>query len=150
MAKLILTNEVQGLGTAGDVVEVKNGYARNFLIPQGFAVAWSNGGQKQVDQIKKARESKVLASREEADALKSKLEKTPIRIAIRAGSGGRLFGSVTRSDIVKAIEAAGIPGVDKRAIEIPGAIKAVGDAELVIAIHDGVSARVTLQVVAEK
>ena len=85
MAKLILTNEVQGLGTAGDVVEVKNGYARNFLIPQGFAVAWSNGGQKQVDQIKKARESKVLASREEADALKSKLEKAPIRIAVRAG-----------------------------------------------------------------
>jgi large subunit ribosomal protein L9 len=150
MAKLILTNEVQGLGTAGDVVEVKNGYARNFLIPQGFAVAWSNGGQKQVDQIKKARESKVLASREEADALKSKLEKAPIRIAVRAGSGGRLFGSVTRSDIVKAIEAAGIPGVDKRAIEMPGAIKAVGDAEVVIAIHDGVSARVTLQVVAEK
>jgi large subunit ribosomal protein L9 len=150
MAKLILTNEVQGLGTAGDVVEVKNGYARNFLIPQGFAVAWSNGGQKQVDQIKKARESKVLASREEADALKSKLEKAPVRIAVRAGSGGRLFGSVTRSDIVKAIEAAGIPGVDKRAIEIPGAIKAVGDAEVVIAIHDGVSARVTLQVVAEK
>jgi len=150
MAKLILTNEVQGLGTAGDVVEVKNGYARNFLIPQGFAVAWSNGGQKQVDQIKRARESKVLASREEADALKSKLEKAPIRIAVRAGSGGRLFGSVTRSDIVKAIEAAGIPGVDKRAIEIPGAIKAVGDAEVVIAIHDGLSARVTLQVVAEK
>ena len=150
MAKLILTNEVQGLGTAGDVVEVKNGYARNFLIPQGFAVAWSNGGQKQVDQIKKARESKVLASREEADALKSKLEKAPVRIAVRAGSGGRLFGSVTRSDIVKAIEAAGIPGVDKRAIEMPGAIKAVGDAEVVIAIHDGVSARVTLQVVAEK
>lgn len=150
MAKLILTNEVQGLGTAGDVVEVKNGYARNFLIPQGFAVAWSNGGQKQVDQIKKARESKVLASREEADALKSKLEKAPVRIAVRAGSGGRLFGSVTRSDIVKAIEAAGIPGVDKRAIEIPGAIKAVGEAEVVIAIHDGVSARVTLQVVAEK
>ncbi len=150
MAKLILTNEVQGLGTAGDVVEVKNGYARNFLIPQGFAVAWSNGGQKQVDQIKKARESKVLASREEADAVKSKLEKAPIRIAVRAGSGGRLFGSVTRSDIVKAIDAAGIPGVDKRAIEIPGAIKAVGEAEVVIAIHDGVSARVTLQVVAEK
>lgn len=150
MAKLILTNEVQGLGTAGDVVEVKNGYARNFLIPQGFAVAWSNGGQKQVDQIKKARESKVLASREEADSLKSKLEQSPIRIAVRAGAGGRLFGSVTRSDIVAAIEAAGIAGVDKRAIEIPSAIKSVGAAEVVIAIHDGVSARVTLQVVAEK
>jgi len=150
MAKLILTNEVQGLGTAGDVVEVKNGYARNFLIPQGFAVAWSNGGQKQVDQIKKARESKVLASREEAESRKSKLEKAPIRIAVRAGGGGRLFGSVTRSDIVAAIEAAGIAGVDKRAIEIPSAIKSVGTSEVLIAIHDGVSARVTLQVVAEK
>ncbi len=77
MAKLILTNEVQGLGSAGDVVEVRNGYARNFLIPQGFAVAWSNGGQKQVDQIKNARLSKALASRDEALALKSKLEKAP-------------------------------------------------------------------------
>lgn len=150
MAKLILTNEVQGLGSAGDVVDVKNGYARNFLIPQGFAVAWSNGGQKQVDQIKNARLSKALASREEADALKSKLENTPIRIAVRAGTGGRLFGSVTRLDILNAIEAAGIAGVDKRAIEIPTAIKSVGPAEVVVGIHDGVQATVTLQVVAEK
>ena len=66
MTKLILTNEVAGLGSAGDVVDVKNGYARNFLIPQGFAVAWSNGGQKQVDQIRSAREAKVMASQEEA------------------------------------------------------------------------------------
>jgi large subunit ribosomal protein L9 len=150
MAKLILTNEVQGLGTAGDVVEVKNGYARNFLIPQGFAVAWSNGGQKQVDQIKKARESKVLASREEADAFKAKLEKAPIRITVRAGSGGRLFGSVSRADILVAIDAAGIPGVDKRSIEIPTPIKALGNAEVLIGIHDGVSATVVLQVVSEK
>lgn len=150
MAKLILTNEVQGLGSAGDVVDVKNGYARNFLIPQGFAVAWSNGGQKQVDQIRNARLSKALASREEADALKSKLENTPIRIAVRAGTGGRLFGSVTRLDILNAIEAAGIAGVDKRAIEIPTAIKSVGPAEVVVGIRDGVQATVTLQVVAEK
>jgi large subunit ribosomal protein L9 len=150
MAKLILTNEVQGLGSAGDVVEVKNGYARNFLIPQGFAVQWSNGGQKQVDQIKSARLSKALASREEADAMKAKLEKSPIRIVVRAGAGGRLFGSVTRSDILAAIEAAGIPGVDKRSIEIPSAIKSVGSAEVLIGIHDGVQATVTLQVVSEK
>lgn len=150
MAKLILTNEVQGLGSAGDVVEVKNGYARNFLIPQGFAVAWSNGGQKQVDQIKNARLSKALASREDALALKSKLEKAPIRIAVKSGTGGRLFGSVTRSDILSAIEAAGIQGVDKRAIEIPAPIKSVGSAEVLVGIHDGVQATVALQVVAEK
>lgn len=150
MAKLILTNEVAGLGSAGDVVEVKNGYARNFLIPQGFAVAWSNGGQKQVDQIKTARDAKAVASGEEAQSLKDLLEKAPIRIAVRAGTGGRLFGSVTRNDILAAIEAAGVSGVDKRAIDIPSAIKSVGNAEILVGIHDGVTATVTLQVVAEK
>jgi large subunit ribosomal protein L9 len=150
MAKLILTNEVAGLGSAGDVVDVKNGYARNFLIPEGFAVPWSNGGQKQVDQIKNAREAKALASKEEADALKAQLEKAPVRIAVRAGTGGRLFGSVTRNDIVAALEAAGITGVDKRAIEIPTAIKSVGSSSVIVGIHDGVSATVVLQVVAEK
>jgi large subunit ribosomal protein L9 len=150
MAKLILTNEVAGLGSPGDVVEVKNGYARNFLIPQGFAVAWSNGGQKQVDQIRNARLAKVLATREEADALKAALEKAPIRITVRAGAGGRLFGSVTRNDIAAAIEAAGVSGVDKRSIDIPTPIKALGDTVVVIAIHDGVHAKVTLHVAAEK
>jgi large subunit ribosomal protein L9 len=150
MAKLILTNEIQGLGTAGDVVEVKNGYARNFLIPQGFAVSWSNGGQKQVDQIKTARLAKVQASKEDADALKVSLEKAPIAIAVRAGSGGRLFGSVTRNDIAAAIEKAGISGVDKRAIDVPTPIKSLGEAEVIISIHDGVSATVKLSVVAEK
>lgn len=150
MAKLILTNEVAGLGSAGDVVEVKNGFARNYLIPEGFAVPWSNGGQKQVDQIKNARVAKALASTEEAQALKAQLEKAPVRIAVRAGSGGRLFGSVTRTDILKALEAAGIKGVDKRAIEIPTAIKSVGSSVVIVGIHDGVTASVTLQVVAEK
>ena len=84
MTKLILTNEVAGLGSAGDVVDVKNGYARNFLIPQGFAVAWSNGGQKQVDQIRSAREAKVMASQEEAQSLKDRLEKAPIVLSAKA------------------------------------------------------------------
>lgn len=150
MAKLILTNEVAGLGSPGDVVDVKNGYARNFLIPQGFAVAWSNGGQKQVDQIKNARAAKVLATQEEADSLKASLEKAPIKIMVRAGKEGRLFGSVTRNDVVAAIESAGIKGVDKRSIDIPAPIKSTGEAEAVIALHAGVVAKVTLAVVAEK
>jgi len=150
MAKLILTNEVAGLGSAGDVVEVKNGYARNFLIPQGFAVAWSNGGQKQVDQIRSAREAKVLASQEEAQSLKDKLEKAPIVLNAKSGSEGRLFGSITRNHIAAAIEAAGITGVDKRSIDIVKPIKSTGSAEVVIKIHDGVIATVTLSVKAEK
>jgi len=150
MAKLILTNEVAGLGSAGDVVEVKNGYARNFLIPQGFAVAWSDGGQKQVDQIRSAREAKVLASQEEAQSLKDKLEKAPIVLNAKAGSEGRLFGSITRNHIAAAIEAAGITGVDKRSIDIVKPIKSTGSAEVVIKIHDGVIATVTLSVKAEK
>lgn len=150
MAKLILTNEVAGLGSAGDVVEVKNGYARNFLIPQGFAVAWSNGGQKQVDQIRSAREAKVLASQEEAQSLKDKLEKAPIVLNAKAGSEGRLFGSISRNHIAAAIEAAGITGVDKRSIDIVKPIKSTGSAEVVIKIHDGVIATVTLSVKAEK
>ncbi|HAA79858.1 MAG: 50S ribosomal protein L9 [Microbacteriaceae bacterium] len=150
MAKLILTNEVTGLGSPGDVVDVKNGYARNFLIPLGFAVTWSNGGQKQVDQIKNARAAKVLASQEEADALKAALEKATISIKVRAGKEGRLFGSVTRNDVLAAIEAAGIKGVDKRSIELSAPIKAVGAAEALIAIHAGVVAKVKLSVIAEK
>lgn len=150
MAKVILTNEVAGLGSAGDVVDVKNGYARNFLIPEGFAVPWSNGGQKQVDQIRGAREAKALASKEDAQSMKDRLEASPIRIVARAGAGGRLFGSVTRGDIAEACDKAGISGVDKRAIEIPNPIKAVGQANVIVGLHEGVSASVTLQVVAEK
>ena len=148
--QVILMEKVGNLGNLGEVVRVKDGYARNFLIPQGFAVAWSNGGQKQVDQIKNSRAAKVLATQEEADALKASLEKAPIKIMVRAGKEGRLFGSVTRNDVVAAIEAAGIKGVDKRSIDIPAPIKSTGEAEAVIALHAGVVAKVTLAVVAEK
>jgi ribosomal protein L9 len=92
MAKLILTNEVVGLGVAGDVVDVKLGYARNYLIPQGLAVSWSQGGQKQVDQIKFARDAKALASQEEAQSLKDRLESAALVIEVKAGAAGRLLG----------------------------------------------------------
>ncbi|MGA0882937.1 MAG: 50S ribosomal protein L9, partial [Burkholderiaceae bacterium] len=94
MSKLILTNEVAGLGSAGDVVDVKDGYARNFLIPNGLAVVWTRGGEKQVTQIRAAREARAIASEEVALELKSKLEGTTIKIAVKAGSNGRLFGAV--------------------------------------------------------
>jgi large subunit ribosomal protein L9 len=137
MAKVILTNEVSGLGSAGDVVEVKNGYARNYLLPQGFAVAWSRGGEKQVADIKQARAARELASVEDAQALK-------------AGAEGRLFGSVKTGDIADAIAAAGVGSVDKRTIEIAGAIKSTGSFEATVKLHEGVVANIALKVVAAK
>ena len=103
MAKVILTNEVSGLGIAGDVIEVKNGYARNYLVPQGFATPWTRGGEKQVEQIKSARAAREHATIEEAQDLKLKLEATALRLAVKAGKEGRLFGSVQTQDIANAV-----------------------------------------------
>jgi len=112
MAKVILTHEVTGLGTAGDVVEVKNGYARNYLVPQGFATPWTRGGEKQVEQIKAARTARELHSLEDAQALKAKLESTKVKLTVKAGNGGRLFGSVKTADVAAAVQAAGLGEVD--------------------------------------
>ncbi|WP_295784187.1 50S ribosomal protein L9, partial [uncultured Microbacterium sp.] len=118
MAKLILTNEVTGLGSAGDVVEVKNGYARNYLIPQGFAVAWSRGGEKQVASIRAARETRAIHDHEEAVSLKNSLESNTVKLAVKAGNEGRLFGSVKPADVADAVKAAGLGELDKRKIQI--------------------------------
>ena len=150
MSKLILTHEVTGLGSAGDVVDVKNGYARNYLIPQGFAVAWSRGGEKQIEQIKAARTARELATIEEAQDLKAKLEATKVKLTVKAGKEGRLFGSVKTSDVADAVKTAGIGELDKRKIELPNAIKVVGDHEATVRLRDDLSATITLQVVAAK
>ncbi|MGO3884724.1 MAG: 50S ribosomal protein L9 [Mycetocola sp.] len=150
MSKLILTHEVDGLGTAGDVVEVKNGYARNYLVPQGFAVVWSRGGQKQVEQIKAARAARELASLEDAQALKSSLEGTKVKLVVKAGNEGRLFGSVKPTQIADAVAAAGLGQVDKRKVQITNQIKVVGNHEATVRLHEDVLATITLQVVAAK
>ena len=150
MAKLILTNEVTGLGSAGDVVDVKNGYARNYLVPQGLAIHWTRGGEKQVTDIKAARAARALASHEDAVALKTKLESATVTVRASAGAEGRLFGSVKTGDIADAIAAAGVGSVDKRTIEIAGAIKSTGSFEATVKLHEGVVANIALKVVAAK
>ncbi|MGN7969925.1 50S ribosomal protein L9 [Microbacterium sp. 22296] len=150
MAKLILTNEVTGLGSAGDVVEVKNGYARNYLIPQGFAVAWSRGGEKQVASIRAARDSRAIHDHEDAVALKNSLESNTVKLAVKAGNEGRLFGSVKTADVADAVKAAGLGELDKRKIQITSAIKSVGEHEATVRLRDDVTAVITLQVVAAK
>ena len=150
MSKLILTHEVTGLGAPGDVVEVKNGFARNYLIPKGFAVSWSRGGEKQIEQIKAARSAREHATIEEAKDLKDKLEANKVRLSIKAGKEGRLFGSVKTADIADAVAAAGLGSLDKRKIEITNAIKMVGEHEATVRLRDDLVATITVQVVAAK
>jgi len=150
MSKLILTSEVTGLGSPGDVVDVKNGYARNFLIPQGFAIAWSKGAEKQVDSIKASRAAKELATLEEAQSLKAKLESAPVKLAVKAGNEGRLFGSVKTADIAAAVKAAGLGDIDKRSIEISAPVKSLGKHDATVRLRTDVLAALTLDVVAAK
>ena len=150
MSKLILTSEVTGLGSAGDVVEVKNGYARNYLIPQGFAVAWSRGGEKQIDSIKSARAARELATLEEAQTLKAKLEGSAVKLTVKAGREGRLFGSVKTSDIADAVAAQGLGSIDKRTIELGSAVKSIGRYDATVRLREDVVAALTIDVVAAK
>jgi large subunit ribosomal protein L9 len=147
---LILTHEVSGLGAPGDVVDVKNGFARNYLIPQGFAVTWTRGGEKQIESIKAARAAREHATIEEAQDLKARLEATTVTLAVKTGDAGRLFGSVKTTDVADAVAAAGLGTVDKRKIEISAPIKATGTHEATIRLRDDLVATITLSVVSAK
>jgi large subunit ribosomal protein L9 len=146
--KLILTNEVPGLGLAGDVVEVADGYGRNYLVPRGSAMVWSKGAEKQVSQIKRARDAREIRGLDHAREIKAELEKLSVTLPVRAGDGGRLFGSVTANDIVSAVKTAGGPLLDRKRVQLPGHIKTVGDHTVTIDLHPDVLAVVPVRVVA--
>ncbi|MEU3603934.1 50S ribosomal protein L9 [Streptomyces sp. NPDC035033] len=146
--KIILTQEVSGLGAAGDVVEVKDGYARNYLVPRGFAIRWTKGGEKDVAQIRRARKIHEIATIEQANEIKAKLEGTKVRLAVRSGDAGRLFGSVTPADVASAIKSAGGPEVDKRRVELGSPIKTLGSHQVLVRLHPEVAAKLGIEVVA--
>ena len=104
--KLILTREVAGLGTAGDVVTVKDGFARNFLLPRGNAIAWSQGGEKQIESIRRARSAREVRDIDHAKEIKAKLEGASVVTKVKVGAKGALFGSVTDKDVAAAIKVA--------------------------------------------
>lgn len=147
--KLILTHEVTNLGEPGDIVDVRDGYGRNYLLPRNFAIRWTKGAAKQVESIQAARESHAIHDLEEAKGLKGRLEAAPVNVPVRSGEGGRLFGAVTVADIAAAIAADG-GRVDKRRIEIGNPIKSVGSHEVAVRLHPEVSAQVKLNVVSSK
>ncbi|GAA1801356.1 50S ribosomal protein L9 [Planosporangium flavigriseum] len=148
--KIILTQEVSGLGTPGDIVEVKGGYGRNYLIPQGYAIPWTRGAEKQIDVIKRARAAREVRDLDHANEIRSSLENLSVQLPVRAGQGGRLYGSVTPAEVTAAVKRAGGPDLDKRRLELPGQIKSTGDYKVQIRLHPEVAAAFTLRVVAEK
>jgi large subunit ribosomal protein L9 len=146
--KLILTQEVTGLGEPGDIVEVKDGYGRNYLVPRGYAIRWTRGGEKQVSLIRRAREVREIQDLGHAGEIKRQLESLTVTLPTRAGESGRLFGSVTVADIVAAVKAAGGPEIDKRRIELAAPIKTVGSHRVSVRLHPEVSAALDVEVVA--
>jgi large subunit ribosomal protein L9 len=146
--KLILTQEVSGLGEPGDVVDVASGYGRNYLIPRGLAMTWTRGAEKQIELIKRARSVREVRGLEDAKAIAAQLDGLQVRMQRRAGGGGRLFGSVGPADIAAAVRQAGGPELDRRRIEVRDPIKTVGSHQVRVRLHPDVSATVDIEITA--
>ncbi len=148
--KLILTAEVDHLGSAGDTVEVKDGYGRNYLLPRGLAIVASRGAQRQADDIRRAQESKVVRDLEHANEIKAAISGLAVSLPVKTHDSGKLFGSVTAGDIVAAIKKAGGPNLDKRTVHLPKAhIKSVGKHAVEVRLHPSINATVAVDVVSE-
>jgi len=146
--KLILTTDVPGLGAPGEIVEVRDGYGRNFLLPQGKAIVATKGAEKQVATIKRAQLAREIRGTEHANEVKQALEKLNVTITARTtGDGTRLFGSITAVDVADAIKSAGGPVLDKRTIDTGGHIKTVGSHQVTVRLHPEVSATLDIEIV---
>ena len=144
--KLILTREVNKLGNAGDVVTVKDGYARNFLLPRGVAIAWSLGGEKQIDGIRRARAAREVRDLDHAKEIKATLEKANVSVKVKTCVAGRLFGSVTDKEIAAAIKSATGLDIDRHNLKTSGHIKKIGTHTVKVSLAHNVVATVTLSV----
>ena len=145
--KLILNQEVAGLGAPGDVVEVKDGYGRNYLMPRGFAQMWTKGADKQIATIRRAREVREVRDTAQATEIKTQLASLTVKLPARSGEGGRLFGSITSADVVEAVSKAGGPKLDRRLVQLASPIKSLGQHTVTVKVHPEVEATVTLDVV---
>ena len=145
--RVVLRDDVENLGKKGDLVDVADGYARNFLVPRGLALRATSGIQKQADAMRRNRDARDRREREAAQAIADQLSPT-IQIQARAGEGGRLFGSVTSSDIAAAVQAQIGIEVDRRHIALDEPLKELGVSDLVVRLHPEVTATLRVEVVA--
>lgn len=150
MAKIVLSRDVENLGNAGEVVEVKDGYARNYLIPRGYAVKWTKGAQRHIDQIVEARRRHEIATTEDAVALREQIQAVgEVEVARKSSSNGRLFGAVSPKVVAEALAAKLGRVIDHRKVELPTAVKSTGVYPVVIKLHPEVSVETSVKVVTE-
>ncbi|WP_342318647.1 50S ribosomal protein L9 [Corynebacterium mayonis] len=147
--KLILTAAVDNLGEPGDVVEVKGGYGRNFLLPRGLAIPATRGAEKQIEDIKRAQAERQVRDLDHAKELRDQLDQlNGVQVKVRTSNSGKLFGSVKPADIAEAVRAAGGPNLDKRRIVVPkGHITKTGGFQVKVNLHDDVEGKVNFEVV---
>lgn len=148
--KVILASDVDKLGHKGDIVTVADGYARNYLVPKGLAMFASKGALKQAEDMQRARAERVRKEKEAAAARVASLGASPVYISARAGEGGRLFGSVTKSDVARAIEEQLNEQIDRHLIRLDDPIRRLGRHEVEVHLHDEVNALVTVEVIAHE
>ena len=148
--KVILSSDVDTLGRKGDVVSVADGYARNFLVPKGLAIVASKGSLKQAELMQRARAEKDQREKQAAAAKVASFAATPVYISARAGEEGRLFGSVTNSDVARAIEDQLEEKVDRRDIRLDEPIRTLGTHQVEVNLHAEVNALVTVEVIAHE
>ncbi|GAA1857108.1 50S ribosomal protein L9 [Pseudonocardia ailaonensis] len=147
--KLILTADVPNLGAPGDIVEVKDGYGRNYLLPRQFAIVATRGAEKQVEQIRRAQKARQIRDLGHAKEVAGQLGNLSVSVTAKAaGDSGRLFGSVTAAQIAEAVKKAGGPVLDRHAIEIGEQIKTVGTHAVSVRLHPEVTSEVQVAVVA--
>lgn len=146
--KLILNADVPNLGAPGDIVEVKDGYGRNFLLPRNLAVVATRGAEKQVEQIRRAQKTREIRDLGHAQQVDGQLKELNVTVSAKAGDSGRLFGSVTPADVVGAVRAAGGPTLDKRSVDVPGQIKTIGKHSVQVRLHPDVTTDLPIAVVA--
>jgi large subunit ribosomal protein L9 len=147
--KVLLRNDIRGVGRRGDIVEVKKGFARNFLFPNGDALEANDIMEIQAASMRKARDVRDAQSREAAEVQRSLIEQASVSVSARAGANGRLFGSVTEADVVNAIRTATNISLDRHQISMTEHIKELGSVTVSATLFDGVVASVTVQVVAK-
>jgi len=147
--RLILTAEVPNLGEPGEIVEVRDGYGRNYLVPQGKAIVATKGAEKQIATIRRSQSAREIRGAEHAREVRAALEALSLEIAAKAtGDGKKLFGSVTVTEIADAVKRAGGPLLDRRAIVTEGHIRTTGKHAVSVALHPDVTATLTVKVVA--
>lgn len=145
--KVILSDDVDNLGRKGDVVTVADGYGRNYLVPKGLAMAATKGSRRQAEQMQRAREEREQQTKEAATEKVERLASGSIFISARAGEGGRLFGSVTKSDIVRGIEEQLGEAIDRHKVSLEDAIHNLGTYQVEVHLHEEVKALVTVEVI---